>query len=80
MAHDCIVGSGAVVSNAVLLGGHCRLGSQAVVGGGAAVAQRAEVGAFAFVAGGAMVEGRHAARISNRTTYPVRISRTNLFQ
>lgn len=57
VAHDCRIGDGVVLSNAVLLGGHVEIGEHVMIGGGAAVHQHVRVGAQAFVGGLAGVEG-----------------------
>ena len=38
VAHDCRVGDGVMLSNNVMLAGHCEIGDFAILGGGAAVA------------------------------------------
>lgn len=57
VAHDCALGDGVVLSNAVLLGGHVRIGDSVMIGGASAVHQYARIGAHAFVAGLSGVEG-----------------------
>ena len=57
VAHDCLVGDGVILSNAVLLGGHVRIGDHAMIGGGTAVHQHVRIGAHVFVAGLSGVEG-----------------------
>lgn len=56
VAHDCVIGDGVTLANAVLLGGHVRVGDHAVIGGGSALQPFVRVGAIAFLAGGSMVE------------------------
>jgi UDP-N-acetylglucosamine acyltransferase len=51
VGHDCIVGSGVIFSNNVMLAGHCNVGDFAIIGGGAAVIQFARVGAHSFLGG-----------------------------
>jgi UDP-N-acetylglucosamine acyltransferase len=51
VAHDCIVGDGALISNNVALGGHVELGERAIIGGNAALLQFVRVGAGAMVGG-----------------------------
>jgi UDP-N-acetylglucosamine acyltransferase len=57
VAHDCALGDGVVLSNAVLLAGHARIGDHVMIGGASAVHQYARIGAHAFVAGLSGVEG-----------------------
>ena len=49
IAHDCIIGSNAVLSAGVLLGGRVEVGQGANLGMGAAIHQRCQIGAFAMV-------------------------------
>ena len=51
VAHDCRVGSGAVLANGVQLGGHVEVGRHAFLGGGAHVHQHVRIGELAFAAG-----------------------------
>ena len=51
VGHDCHVGSNVILSNNVMLAGHCTVGDFAIIGGGAAVIQFARVGAHAFLGG-----------------------------
>ncbi len=57
VAHDCRLGDGVTLSNAVLLGGHVEIGDFAMIGGGTAVHQFVRIGAHAFVAGLSGLEG-----------------------
>jgi UDP-N-acetylglucosamine acyltransferase len=52
VAHDCMVGDHAIVSNATQLGGHCVLEPWVVVAGMCGVHQFTRVGAHAMVAAG----------------------------
>src|SRR5690606_36384013 len=56
VAHDCALDDGAIVANAVQLGGHVRLGAHAVVSGMTGVHQFTCIGAGAFVGGGLRVD------------------------
>ncbi len=56
MAHDCRLGEGVILSNNVMLAGHCQVGDFAIVSGGAAAHQFVRIGAHAFVGGLAGVE------------------------
>ncbi len=56
VGHDCRIGEGVVMSNNVMLGGHCQIGDFANLGGGVAVHQFVRIGAYAFVGGLAGVE------------------------
>lgn len=51
VAHDCEIGTGAVLANGCQLGGHVRIGAYATIGGTTAIQQRNQVGAYAFVGG-----------------------------
>lgn len=51
VAHDCVVGNGAVISNNVAMGGHVEIGDRAIIGGNAALLQFTRVGAGAMVGG-----------------------------
>jgi UDP-N-acetylglucosamine acyltransferase len=55
VAHDCVVGDGAILVNAVLLAGHVHVGAGAVLGGACAVHQFARIGRGAMIGGGGMV-------------------------
>jgi UDP-N-acetylglucosamine acyltransferase len=55
IAHDCQVGSGVIVVNAVLLAGHVHLGDCAVLGGACAIHQYVRIGRFAMLSGGSMI-------------------------
>lgn len=54
VAHDCEVGNGVIVVNAVALGGHVHVGDCAVLGGMAGVHQFVRIGRFAMLGGGSM--------------------------
>lgn len=54
VAHDCQVGDGVIVVNAVLLAGHVRVGDGAVLGGACAVHQFSRIGRLAMLGGGSM--------------------------
>ena len=56
IAHDVHVGDNVILSNNVMIAGHCRLGSFVIVGGGAAMHQFVRIGNHAFVGGMAGVE------------------------
>jgi UDP-N-acetylglucosamine acyltransferase len=51
VAHDCHVGSRAILANGVTLGGHVTIGEHAVVGAFSGVHQFCRVGAHAMIAG-----------------------------
>ncbi len=55
VAHDCVVGDGAVLANAALLAGHVHVGARAFVGGGAGIHQFCRVGDTVMVGGNAAV-------------------------
>jgi UDP-N-acetylglucosamine acyltransferase len=54
IAHDCRVGDGVIVVNAVLLAGHVHIGDMAVLGGACAIHQFARIGRLAMLGGGSM--------------------------
>jgi UDP-N-acetylglucosamine acyltransferase len=51
VGHDCVVEDHVVLSNDVLLAGHCHIGSHANFGGGVAIVQFTTVGRLSFVGG-----------------------------
>jgi len=55
VAHDCVLGEGVVLANAVQLAGHVRIDDRAQVGGLTAVHQFVRIGRHAFVGGGSRV-------------------------
>jgi len=55
VAHDCQVGNGTVLANAVQLAGHVTIGDFVILGGATLVHQFCRVGAHAFTAGGSVV-------------------------
>ncbi len=55
VAHDCKVGSGVVIANAVQLAGHVEIGDNVTLGGHSAVAQFLRVGAHCYVGGGSVL-------------------------
>lgn len=56
VAHDCRIGNGVVVANAVQMGGHVHLGDGCVVSGLTGIHQFVVVGAGAFIGGGLRVD------------------------
>ncbi len=56
VGHDCKLGDDVILSNNVMLAGHCQVGDFANLGGGSAVHQFTRIGAHAFVGGLAGVE------------------------
>jgi UDP-N-acetylglucosamine acyltransferase len=55
VAHDCRIGSRAVIANAVLLAGHVQVGDRAFLGGGAVIHQFCRIGEGAMIGGGARI-------------------------
>ncbi|HKJ72142.1 MAG TPA: acyl-ACP--UDP-N-acetylglucosamine O-acyltransferase [Gammaproteobacteria bacterium] len=55
IAHDCQVGDGVILSNAVTLAGHVHVGDRAVLGGMSAIHQFCRIGPHAFVGGASAV-------------------------
>ncbi len=54
VAHDCVIGDGVIVVNAVLLAGHVHVGDFAVLGGVCAVHQFTRIGRGAMLGGASM--------------------------
>tara|TARA_Y100000590_G_C15542884_1_gene947693 strand:- start:242 stop:676 length:435 start_codon:yes stop_codon:yes gene_type:complete len=52
VAHDCIVGSNTILSNAVQVGGHVEIGNHVIVGGMTPVHQFCKIGDYSFTGGG----------------------------
>ncbi|MBI3289017.1 MAG: acyl-ACP--UDP-N-acetylglucosamine O-acyltransferase [Elusimicrobia bacterium] len=57
VAHDCVIGNGVIIVNAVLLAGHVHVGDHAVLGGMSAVHQFTRIGRLAML-GGASANGQ----------------------
>ena len=55
IAHDCQVGDGVILSNAVTLAGHVHVGERAVLGGMTAIHQFCRIGPYAFIGGASAV-------------------------
>ena len=55
VAHDCIVGSHAIIANNVNLAGHVEIDPYAIIGGMTAVQQFVHVGESSFIGGGTLV-------------------------
>lgn len=51
IAHDCVVGDGVIIANAVKLGGHVEIGDSVYLGGGVAVAPFVRIGKHAMIPG-----------------------------
>jgi UDP-N-acetylglucosamine acyltransferase len=51
VGHDCVVGNGVIMANAVLLAGHVRIGDNAVIGGGVSIHQWVRVGERCMIGG-----------------------------
>lgn len=51
VAHDCQLGSGVILSNNVMLGGHCTIGDHVIFGGGSGCHQFTRIGNNAFIGG-----------------------------
>ena len=56
VAHDCRLGESVILSNNVMLAGHCVVDDFAIVSGGSAAHQFVRIGAYAFIGGLAGVE------------------------
>ncbi len=55
VAHDCQIGSGIVLANAVQIAGHVAIGDNAVLGGQSGVHQYCRIGSGAMIGAGAVV-------------------------
>lgn len=51
IAHDCIVGNGAILANGATLAGHVQVEDHAIIGGLVAVHQFTRIGAFSYIGG-----------------------------
>jgi UDP-N-acetylglucosamine acyltransferase len=56
VAHDSRIGEGVILSNNVMIAGHCQVGDFVIFGGGSACHQFTRIGAHAFIGGLAGVE------------------------
>lgn len=52
VAHDCIIGDGVILANAVNIAGHVEIGTRAIIGGVVPVHQFTRIGEYSMVAGG----------------------------
>ena len=77
VAHDCRLGTGAVLANRVQLGGHVQIGEHTTIGGNAAVQQFCRIGAYSFVGGTLKVE-RDVPPASRALGNPIRWAGLNL--
>lgn len=77
VAHDCLIGQGAVLANCCQLGGHVQIGEWAVLGGTTAIQQFVRIGAYSFVGGTLKVE-RDVPPASRALGNPVRWAGLNL--
>lgn len=64
VAHDCRVGNGVIIVNAVLLAGHVTIGDGAVLGGVCAIHQHTRIGRLAML-GGASMNGQDVLPFTN---------------
>lgn len=51
IAHDCVVGNGVIMANAVTLAGHVLIEDRSIIGGLTAIQQFIRVGAFTYIGG-----------------------------
>ncbi len=77
VAHDCRLGNGVVLSNAVQLAGGVQIGERANVGGTAGVAQNCRIGAFSFV-GASLKVDRDVPPYVKALGNPLRFAGVNL--
>lgn len=71
VAHDCVVGDGAVLANGVQLGGHVQVDANSVIGGLTAIHQFCRVGECCFV-GGTLKIDRNVPPFSKAFGNPLR--------
>ena len=55
VGHDCVLGSGIIMTNSVLIAGHCHVGDNVVLNGYAGVGQYTSIGRMAYVGAKARV-------------------------
>lgn len=55
VGHDCSVGEGVIIANAVQLAGHVTIGEKTVIGGHSAVVQFCRIGMHGYIGGGTLV-------------------------
>ena len=55
VAHDCVIGKNAILSNAVTLAGHVEIADYVIIGGISAVQQFVKIGAHSMIGGGCLV-------------------------
>lgn len=56
VAHDCVVGDGVIMANAVNMAGHVEIGDYARIGGLAGIHQFVKIGKHVMISGGALVK------------------------
>ncbi|UCD63881.1 MAG: acyl-ACP--UDP-N-acetylglucosamine O-acyltransferase [Candidatus Zixiibacteriota bacterium] len=71
-AHDCIIGNGVIMANAVNLGGHVEIGDFAILGGVLPVHQFVKIGAHVMIGGGFRVV-QDVCPYSLVAGYPLRV-------
>ncbi len=52
VAHDCVIGDGVILANAVNLAGHVEIGTKAIIGGIVPVHQFTRIGEYSMIGGG----------------------------
>lgn len=55
VAHDCRVGKGVILANAIQLAGHVTIGDYVFIGGQSAIAQFCRVGSYCYLGGGTII-------------------------
>ena len=73
VAHDCTVGDGTVLVNAVQLGGEVEVHDHSIVGGGALIHQRCRIGTLAIVGAGTMVR-QDVPPYANHAATPTKVA------
>ena len=77
VTHDCRIGNGVVISNAVQLAGHVQIGEYANLGGTAGVTQNCRIGAFSFI-GAALKVDKDVPPYVKALGNPLRFAGVNL--
>ena len=77
IAHDCVIGDHAILSNAVNLAGHIEIGDWAILGGVLPVHQFVKIGAHAMIGGGFRVQ-QDVCPFALAAGYPLKVVGLNI--